>query len=302
MKRALLSAVLLLVACQPPPGDAAPTQLTLVFSGIPTASSITTQQTFLPIINMLRRETGVEIRVQEPTTYNALIDGMRDGSIDIGAFGPQAYVIARERGARITPISAQVKEKGGQPSYRGFGITQAGSDIRSLADLRGRKVCYADRVSTSGFLYPSAALLEIGIDPVRDTVPVFTSGHEATVLAVANKQCDAGFAFDEMVDRHLVERGQIQPGQLVKIWTSGLIPGAPLAVADDVAEPVRQRIVAALQTKATADHLRANGFCQGECPVGDATAWGYSRVDDSAYEPVRAVCRRVGWDSCTPNA
>lgn len=300
MKRLLL-VLLLLAACKPSSGDAAPPQQTLVFSGIPTASTITTQQTFQPIINMLRRETGVEIRVQEPTTYDALIEGMRDGSIDIGAFGPQSYVVARERGARITPISAQVKEKGAAPSYRGFGFTHADSGIASL-DLRGRKVCYPDRVSTSGFLYPSAALLDLGIDPLRDTVPVFTSGHEATVLAVANKQCDAGFAFDEMVDRHLVERGQIQPGQLTKIWTSALIPGAPLAVADDLPSPLRERIVSALQTKATADYLRANGFCQGECPVGDATAWGYAKVDDSAYEPVRAVCKRVGWDSCTPSA
>ena len=100
MKRAVLAAVLLLVACQPAP-DNAPAQPALVFSGIPTASSITTQQTFLPIVNLLRRETGLEIRVQEPTTYDALIEGMRDGSIDIGAFGPQSYVVARERGARI---------------------------------------------------------------------------------------------------------------------------------------------------------------------------------------------------------
>ncbi|SEQ50340.1 phosphonate transport system substrate-binding protein [Lentzea xinjiangensis] len=298
----LLLAVLLLASCSAAPPDEAPERQVLVFSGTPTASSITTQQMFLPIINMLRRETGVEIRVQESTTYDALIDGMRDGSIDIGAFGPQSYVVARERGARITPVSAQVKEQGATPSYRGYGIVRAGSPVGSLADLRGHRVCYADRVSTSGFLFPSAALREAGLDPVRDTVPVFTSGHEAAVLAVVNEQCEAGFAFDEMVDRHLVERGQIQPGRLKKIWTSELIPGAPLAVADDLPEPLRQRIVAALQTKATADHLRANGFCQGECPVGDATAWGYAKVDDSVYEPVRAACRKVGWDSCTPGA
>ncbi|MGW6936453.1 PhnD/SsuA/transferrin family substrate-binding protein [Lentzea sp. NPDC054927] len=100
MKRLIL--LLLLAACSPPPLEAASAPETLMFSGIPTASSITTQQTFLPIVNMLRRETGVEIRVQEPTTYEALINGMRDGSIDIGAFGPQSYVVARERGARIT--------------------------------------------------------------------------------------------------------------------------------------------------------------------------------------------------------
>ena len=299
MKR-FLPAVLLLAACSSPPAEVARAREPLVFSGVPTASSITTQQTFLPIVDMLRRETGVEIRVQEPTGYEALVDGMRDGSIDIGAFGPQSYVVARERGARITPVSAQVKEKGAAPSYRGFGFAHADSSIRSLADLRGRKVCYADRLSTSGFLYPSTALRAIGLDPASDTVPVFTSGHEATVLAVATGQCDAGFAFDEMVDRHLVERGQVQPGQLTKIWTSGPIPGAPLAVADDLPEPLRQRIVSALQTKATADHLRANGFCQGECPVGDATAWGYAKVDDSLYEPVRAACRAVGWRSCTP--
>lgn len=300
MKRASVAALLLLAACSAPPAEQTPAPEFLVFSGTPTASSITTQQTFQPIINMLRRETGVEIRVQESTTYDALVDGMRDGSIDIGAFGPQSYVVAKDRGARITPVSAQVKEQNARPSFKGFGITHADSTVKSLADLRGRRVCYADRMSTSGFLYPSAAMKEIGIDPLRDTVPVFTSGHEATVLAVANKQCDAGFAFDEMVDRHLVERGQIQPGQLAKFWESALIPGAPLAVADDLPEPLRQRIADALRTKATADYLRANGFCQGECPIGDATAWGYEPVDDTLYEPVREVCRRLGYDACVP--
>ncbi|MET9231751.1 phosphate/phosphite/phosphonate ABC transporter substrate-binding protein [Lentzea sp. NPDC003310] len=299
MKR-VLPALLLLTACATPPGGGTSAQEVLVFSGLPTASSITTQQTFLPIVAMLRRETGAEIRVQESTSYDALVDGMRDGTVDIGALGPLSYVVARERGARVTPVSAQVKEKGADPSYRAFGFTHADSSITSLTDLRGRKVCYADRMSTSGFLYPSAALHEIGIDPLRDTAPVFTSGHEATALAVANRQCDAGFAFDEMVDRHLVERGQLQPGQLTKFWTSGPIPGAPLVVADDLPEPLRGRIVTALRFKATADHLRANGFCQGECPVGDATAWGYAEVDDSLYDPVRAVCRRVGRTSCAP--
>ncbi|GAA3854123.1 phosphate/phosphite/phosphonate ABC transporter substrate-binding protein [Saccharothrix violaceirubra] len=296
MRRVVLLFVLL-AACQahtpPPPTVEDP----LVFSGIPTGSSMTVLQAFQPIIDMLRRETGREIRIQDTTSYDALIEGVRDGDIDIAAFGPLSYVLAKERGAPITAVAAQTKEKGKTPGFRAHGFTRAGSEVHTMADLRGRKVCFVDQGSTSGYLYPAAELQGLGISPTTDVEPVFVGSHEASVLAVANGDCAAGFAFDEMVDRHLVERGQIKAGQIVTIWRSDLIPGAPIGISDRLPDTLRDTMSRAIREKANADYLRANGFCQGECPLGDADAYGYTPVDDHFYDKVREVCKRT---TCTP--
>ncbi|HEX2297504.1 MAG TPA: phosphate/phosphite/phosphonate ABC transporter substrate-binding protein, partial [Pseudonocardiaceae bacterium] len=181
------------------PGEQNADPPALVFAAVPSQRPATLQQSHQPIIEMLQKETGTRIRFQTGTDYAAVIEGLSTGKIDIAALGPFAYVRAKQLGAPISVVAARVDEKGSTPGYRAYGITWRGSPITGLADFRGKKVCYVDPDSTSGYLYPSAALLTAGIDPEKDTTPVFAKRHDAVVLAVANRQCDAGFALDRMV-------------------------------------------------------------------------------------------------------
>lgn len=289
--------LVLLAACGTAPRPE-PVSEPLVFSANPVGNSMTLYQAFRTTIEMLREETGREIRMQDASSYDSLIESVRTGEVDFAAFGPLSYVMAKERGAPITVVAAQVKEKGRPAGYHAYGVTRPGSGVESLADVRGRAVCYVDTASTAGYLYPSAALAELGINPDTDVRAVFAGSHEAAVLAVVNGRCDVGFAFDAMVDRHLVERGQIGAGDVTRIWESGLIPGAPIAVSDHLPGEVRDSLAAALRDKANSDYLRDHGFCQGECPLGDADSYGYAPVDDSFYDEVREVCRITRHRTC----
>lgn len=266
----------------------------LVFAALPAQRFAALQQSHQPLLEMLRKETGKEVRFETGTSYAAIIEGLRDGHIDIAALGPLPYVRAKQQGADITVVVARVDEKGKAPGYHSYGITWTGSPIKTLADFRGKKVCFVDRSSTSGYLYPSAKLGALGIDPERDTIPIFTGRHDASVLAVAHRQCDAGFALDRMADRQLIEQGQLQPGQITTVWESETIPGPPIAIANHLAPELRQRLVTALQNKANADYLRANGFCQGECAIADGFAYGYQPADDADYNRVRELQNQLG--------
>jgi phosphonate transport system substrate-binding protein len=271
----------------------------LVFASLPSQRLATVQQSHQPIVEMLKKETGREVRFQTGTDYVAVIEGLRDGKIDVAALGPLSYVLAKQQGAQITAVAARVDEKGKAPGYQAYGITWTGSSIKALADFRGKKICFVDRISTSGYLYPRVGLLAMGIEPERDTVPIFAGRHDASVLAVANRQCDAGFALDTVVDRQLIEQGQLQPGQVTTVWKSEIIPGPPLVIANHLPPELRQQLTTALQDKANADYLRANGFCQGECAIADGNAYGYQPTDDADYNGVRDICSVVQNDSCT---
>jgi phosphonate transport system substrate-binding protein len=274
---------------------------TMVFAAVPSEESTSLQQSYAAVLAMLERETGTTIEFQNATDYAAVIEGMRAGQIDIAFFGPFSYVLAKGQDPGITPVASSVDAQGEEPGYQSYGITSAGSDITDLAGFAGRTVCFVDPNSTSGYLYPTAGLMEAGVDPAAGLTPVFAGGHDASALAVASGQCDAGFAYDTIVDRQLIESGQLQPGQLRIVWRSETIAGSPIAVASDVDPQRRQVIADAFAQKANVDYLAANGFCATttDCEIGEEGGWGYVPVDDTLYNGVRRVCEVTKAESCT---
>lgn len=285
-------------AWQPAAEKAAPSDpAVLVFSGIPSIDSITLLESWQPLLKMLEKEAHLEIRVLSATDYEAVIEGLKNEEIDIAALGPVSYVITKDEDAQITAVAAKVQEKDDPTTYRSFGFTWAGSPIRSIEDFRGKKVCFVDNKSYSGFLYPSAKLIEAGIAP-EDIQPRFAGSHDASVLAVANRQCDAGFAFERMVERQAIDQGKIHPGQIVTVWKSEPIPDGPLVVSDHLPPELRQQLITTIREKANADYQRAQGFCQGECPIGDTDAYGYAPVEDELYDSVRQVCELIEYEAC----
>ncbi|WP_031465410.1 phosphate/phosphite/phosphonate ABC transporter substrate-binding protein [Sciscionella sediminilitoris] len=260
----------------------------LVFASIPSENATSLQQEMHPLVAMLERETGKKIKVQNATNYAAVIEGQRAGKIDIAAYGPLSYVVAKANGVRITPIGAQVQRKGDPPQYRSYGLVKAGSPIKDLAGFNGKKVCFVDPNSTSGYLYPKAGLTEAGVDPDKGISPVMSGGHDASALAVANGQCDAGFAYDSMVDKLLPQRGQLPKNALRVVWKSAMIPGSPIAISDNLPGQTKHQLTQAFAGKANADYLRTKGFCSGNCDIQGY--WGYAPVTDKDFDSVRKVC------------
>ncbi|AOS62068.1 phosphate/phosphite/phosphonate ABC transporter substrate-binding protein [Actinoalloteichus hymeniacidonis] len=263
---------------------------TLVFAAVPAEESSSLQQSYDAVIAMLEQETGKTIEFRQATDYAAVIEGQLAGQVHIAQYGPLSFVLAQSEGAQVSPVGAYVDAEGDDPGYVSYGFANPDAGIESIEDFAGRTVCFVEPNSTSGYLYPSAGLIEAGIDPEEDITAVYAGSHDAAVLEVAAGRCDAGFAFDSMVDNQLIDSGDIAPGDIEKVWKSPIIPGSPAAISDQLAPELRETLSTAFREKANSDYLLANGFCEGDCPIGDEDAWGYAAVDDSTYEPVREVC------------
>ncbi|KOG08634.1 phosphate/phosphite/phosphonate ABC transporter substrate-binding protein [Streptomyces viridochromogenes] len=268
----------------------------LVLATVPDESSSSVQTEYEPLAKLLERETGRKVRVEKATTYASVIEGQRAGKIDIAMHGPLSYVAARRSGVALTPVAAQVEAKGDSSGYRSYAIVKRGSKLDRVADFKGRKICFVDPTSTSGYLYPMAGLQKAGVKE-KDLQPVMAGGHDASALAVRSGQCDGGFAYDAMVDKLLVERGSAKAGDFEVIWKSEQIPGSPLTVSDELAPELKKKIVETFRNKANADYLEQQGFCEGEgCKIDGY--WGFVPTDDADFESVRDVCRLVGEEQC----
>ncbi|NLU61780.1 phosphate/phosphite/phosphonate ABC transporter substrate-binding protein [Rhodococcus sp. HNM0563] len=274
---------------------------TLVLASIPSEDSTSLAQEFSLIQQVIEDETGIPVEFQNATDYAAVIEAQRAGKVHIGHYGPFSYATAKDGGVPVQPLGVFADSPDEEPGYQSYAIVPAGSDIRSLEDFRGKTVCFVDPTSTSGYLYPSAGLLEAGVDPEKDVTPVFAGGHDASALAVKSGQCDAGFAFDTMVTETLVQKGDLAEGDLDVIWESEMIAASPSAVLTTLPQDLIDQLTDIYATKLNRPALVEGGYCasEQECELPEGTEYGFIPVADDFYDGVRKVCEITQSPSCT---
>lgn len=138
----------------------------------------------------LTEATGLEFEVSVPTSYAATIEEMCANPTDTMGFIPAfGYVLA----SQLCQVDVAFKAvRFGWGVYWAQFLVPRDSDIQSLADLEGLSWAYPDPGSTSGFLFPSVALDEAGVEP-GETVEA--GGHPQAALAVYNGEVDFATTF-----------------------------------------------------------------------------------------------------------
>lgn len=268
---------------------------TLVMGMVPDQQSV--DSNFQPLVDYIAAKTGKKVELVQSTNYAALVEAAIAGRIDIGNFSGFTYVAATNGGAELTPIGVAITEKGQEPGYESLAVVPKGSDIKSIADLKGHKVCFVDPGSTSGYLYPSAELLAAGINPETDITPVFAGGHDASAQKTAQGvECEAGFAEDAVVESTGIADGLFAEGDLTVI-NRVTVPGAPLVMSKKLPADVQKSLQESLKN-ITLDQIEAEGI-----KITDAfKAYFYELVpvEDSYYDSVRKVCEETGAAQCQP--
>lgn len=306
------SAALVLSSCSGSGSDAEAVNdqgfpATMTLAAIPAENSADMLASYQPLIKLLEKETGSTIEFVQASDYAGVVEGMIADNVDLAFFGPFAYVVAGINGAKITPLGAVIEEEGAQPGYQSYGLAKSdNASINGLADFAGKKVCFVDPSSTSGFLYPSAGLIEEGViksgseaDISAAMTPIYAGGHDASALSIKSGDCDAGFAYDSMVEETMVEKGDLAPGDLKTVWKSEMIAGSVFAANDSLGQEAIDKLKTIFTEKANAANFEAEGFCEGDaCLITDERAWGVVAVDDSAYDGVRNVCEVTGSEKC----
>ncbi|HTV73981.1 MAG TPA: phosphate/phosphite/phosphonate ABC transporter substrate-binding protein [Candidatus Acidoferrales bacterium] len=222
----------------------------------------------VPIFNkigqMLSDKLGCPVNVYVTTSYNAEIEAMRAGKLEIGEFGPLGYVLAHQ--IAQADVFATYDDAQGKPStYYASIVTWPGSGIQSLKDVAGHSFAYSDPDSTSGHLFPAYGLRKAGIDPDKGVLPLYAGSHTASFEAILNHKVDAGELNSQQITAATLA-GQYKPEDFVTLWKSDPIPNDAIAVRRDLPDAFKQRLIAAAMsldfTALTADerkHLMSKG-------------------------------------------
>lgn len=259
---------------------------TLVFGVVP--DSVDTETNYQPLMDYIADLTGKTVEYHESTDYAALIEAAVAGKVDVASFSGFTYVTATNNGAKLTPISSIVTEEGQEPGYFSQAIVPAGSDIKSIEDFKGKKVCFVDPSSTSGYLFPSYNLLKAGIDPKTDITPVFAGKHDVSVTKVGEGiECEAGFAEDSEVEK----------SDKVEVIDETMVPGAPLVYSSTLPDEVSKKLIDGL-SEVTIDDIIAAGIDSADTDSFRSVFYATKPVDDAYYDLIRDICKETEAEQC----
>jgi phosphonate transport system substrate-binding protein len=265
----------------------------LVFGAVPAEESNSLVDSYATIIAVLEKELGLDVEFSQVPDYEGIIAGQVSGSIDIAQYGPFSYVLAGIRGAEIEVVGVMTDGPDSEPGYQSYMVTKGNNtSISSIDDAKGKIICFVDPASTSGYLYPTAGLLSVGIDPETGITPVFAGAHDASALSVVRGECDAGFASDSVIDNNLIESGDLKAGDLKIVWKSEVIAGSPIAMQATLPQSLKDEIRRIIIEDANIDALVGLGICDSKdaCDITDQNVWGFVSKPDSFYDGVRTVC------------
>ena len=131
--------------------------------------------------------------------YDGVIQGLLGGTLDYAELGASGYAkIYLENKDAVEPILTTVQTDGSTGYYSIMVARARIPASQTLADMKGKKLGFADPDSTSGYLVPVTALpKDIGGTPVKDYFAEtgFGGGHENLVLEVLKGTFDAGTTF-----------------------------------------------------------------------------------------------------------
>lgn len=233
-----------------------------------------------PLRDYLSRMLGQPVELMIPTSYNATVEAMGNGSLDFAYFGGLTYCKAHVRYDVIPLVQREIDQ-----NFHALLITQANSSIHTLADLRGKRMAFGDINSTSGHLFAVKAMLAAGINPDKDLKwQRFTGSHAATMEAVASGAADAG-SVDETVYKAMIADGKIDGSKLRVFYTTPAFPDYVWAARKDTSPELQQRFANAFLALSPGQNAEILGILRGE---------RFVRASDAEYVPMRQLARQLG--------
>jgi phosphonate transport system substrate-binding protein len=232
---------------------------------------------------------GCEVKVYVATNYNAEIEAMRNGKLEIGEFGPLGYVLAHQI-AGAEAVAAFGAKDGKPDTYWASLVTYPGSGIKTVADIRGHSFAFSDPASTSGHLFPAYGLRKSGINPDKDIRAIYAGSHTSSFEALYNHKVDAGELNSEQLES-AKQRGHYHDGDLVFLWKSDPIPTDPFTVRGDLPPAFKAKVIAVLRNL----DLSSLPPADRKIMVGEGIT-GLVPQNDAAYDGIRDLVKILNID------
>lgn len=219
--------------------------------------------------------------IEEAKDYNTAVNLLVEGKVQVARLGPLSYIKAKQRNPQIEAIAAAINKSTGRPWYKSAIVVNSASGIKTLENLKGKRIGFVSKLSTSGFMFPAVHLLDLGFNFDSDFASIqFYKSHDKTFTALLEGQVDA-VAIQLDIYNQAKATGKIKDSYRV-IWTSEPIPESPIVVSQklppELIVDLKDAFISSPVGMFTGDGIPSNG---------------YTLMQDSDYDRVRQVKKQL---------
>lgn len=222
------------------------------------------------LTNYLALSTGLNIRFRPSPNLGSAVDDLGNNQTQIAYLTPVAYIDARQKYGVIPLVAPTIQ---GRPHFSLVIGARAGSDIRTPADLKGKRFAFGDEKA----LLQKAAVASMGLNTSDFSNFAYLKHYDNIAKAVLAGDFDGGILKDSIAD-DFKDKG------IVVIGSTPPLPSYIFAVHPDMPASVRNKLRDAFLA------------LKKDTPVGAATLEafdssydGFVVIQDNAYDPVRKL-------------
>lgn len=219
---------------------------TLVFSYTAVEDPSVYENVFSELMDYIAKKTGKRVKWYGAESYAAQVESMRSGRLHASGFAAGATVFGVNL-AGFHPVAMMGNKDGTFRGYRLWLITHRDSDIKTVQDLKGRKVAHVTPSSNSGNQAPRALFKDMGIVPDVDYKVIYSGKHDNSIMGVVNRDYDAAPVASTVMQR-MMERGMFDRSEVRIIWESDQFPGTSYGFVYNLAPRLQKQVREALLT------------------------------------------------------
>jgi phosphate/phosphite/phosphonate ABC transporter binding protein len=161
----------------------------LRFGMIPYLPEEVLRSEWSPLLRHIEEKMGRPVKLVMTHSYDQMVQALIDGKVDVADLSAYPFILARRRDPGTQPLAVGLSAH--QKTYECYLVVQRGSSARALKDLRGGRICYVDRTSTSGYLMPRIMLRKAGHDPDHFfSAHQFSGDHYRALRDLLAGRCD----------------------------------------------------------------------------------------------------------------
>lgn len=254
---------------------------------IPEENIFTQMERYRPLAAYLSRKLGIKVKLTILSKYGDIIDRFVARKMNGAFFGGFTALLAVEK-LSVEPVARPVNLDGSS-SVQSLIFVRNDSGIKTVRDMKGRRMVFVDRATVSGYLFALSFLRENGVRDVDGFFKeyFFTGSHDSAIYSVLDNRADIGTA-DSKVYQRMVEKDPSIRHELSIVARSGDFPGTILCLRRDMPEKTRESIKAIL--------LNMEKEPEGRDVLKKLGAIKFITAGNEDFRPIFEIARKAGID------
>ena len=218
--------------------------------------------------------------------YNAVIETMRNKKVQIASFGPFSYIIAHSR-SKAESICVSATDPA-NAFYYSYLISHVSTGIKTMQDIKGKRMSFVDPASTSGNLVPRAmmvATLKVKAEEIDTKLFAsvqFAGNHTNSFLAAVNKSVDVAAVSSSTFDQCL-QKGLAKKEDITIIIKSDPIPSSPIAMYGGLPSELKEKIRSFFLTYNKPEYFK----------LRKTPGYKFIEIKDENYDAIRKIAKAM---------